>query len=120
MRDKCLHCIKKIVPYWSQLRADDPVYRLSMRYQGSPPPASIFPLLARWRSSLQQNQPPLLAQALRTEAQRCFRLARGIASFELADELEAIGLAFQSEAEEIEEQTAPTDEPFADELAAAE
>ena len=49
-----------------------------MRYQGSP--TSIFPLLARWRSSLPQGRPPIVADALRIEAQRCFRLARGIAS----------------------------------------
>ena len=90
-----------------------------MRYQGSP--TSIFPLFARWRSSLPQGQPPVLADALRVEAQRCFRLARGIASFELADELEAIGHAFESEARELESgQTAPAAEVFADELAAAD
>jgi hypothetical protein len=90
-----------------------------MRYQGSPP-SSIFPLFARWRSSLPQGQPPAMADALRVEAQRCFRLARGIASFELADELEAIGHAFESEAKEVESvQTTPAD-TFADELAAAD
>ena len=84
-------------------------------------PASIVPLLSRWRSSLPQQHPPLLAQSLRAEAQRCFRLARGIASFELADELEAIGRAFEGEAEELEElEPAPADEPFADERAAAD
>jgi hypothetical protein len=91
-----------------------------MRYQGSPP-NSIFPLLVRWRSSLPQHRSPLLADALRVEAQRCFRLARGIASFELADELEAIGHAFESEAVELESgQTTPAAAAFADELAAAE
>jgi hypothetical protein len=91
-----------------------------MRYQGSPP-NSIFPLLVRWRSSLPQHRPPVLADALRVEAQRCFRLARGIASFELADELEAIGQAFENEADELESgHTASTGEPFPDELAAAE
>ncbi|MBV9018481.1 MAG: hypothetical protein JO058_22760 [Alphaproteobacteria bacterium] len=91
-----------------------------MRHQS--PPASIYPLLARWRSSLLQSQAPLLAEALRAEAQRCFRLARGIASFELADELEAIGHAFQNEAEDLEtgETCSASDEPFADELAAAD
>jgi hypothetical protein len=39
---------------------------------------------------------------LRGEAERCFRLAQGIASFELADELETIGRAFEREAEELE------------------
>ena len=91
-----------------------------MRYQG-PPSNSIFPLLVRWRSSLPQHRPPVLADALRVEAQRCFRLARGIASFELADELEAIGQAFESEADELESRyTASAGEPFRDELAAAE
>ena len=91
-----------------------------MRYQGSPS-NSIFPLLARWRSSLPQHQPPVLADALRVEAQRCFRLARGIASFELADELEAIGQAFECEADELESRhTASADDAFQDELAAAE
>ena len=91
-----------------------------MRSQGSPP-VSIYPLMARWRSSLPQHQSPVLADALRVEAQRCFRLARGIASFELADELEAIGHAFESEAEELETtRAARLNEPFADELAAAD
>jgi len=74
-----------------------------MRYPEAEP-SSISPLLTRWRSSLDE-EPPRLANALRSEAQRCFRLARGIASFELADELEAIGRAFESEAKELE--TAP-------------
>jgi hypothetical protein len=91
-----------------------------MRHQ-SPPP-SIYPLLVRWRSSLPQSQGPLLAQTLRVEAQRCFRLAQGFASFELADELEAIGHAFQNEAEDLEaaETHSASDEPFPDELAAAD
>ena len=56
------------------------------------------------------------------EAQRCFRLARGIASFELADELEAIGHAFQNEAEDLEaaESGSASGEPFPDELVAAD
>jgi len=91
-----------------------------MRYHGSPP-TSIFPLLARWRSSLPQYQPPVMADTLRVEAQRCFRLARGIASFELADELEAIGHAFESEAKELEcRPAARVEDAFPDELAAAD
>jgi len=39
------------------------------------------------------------ARALRIEAERCFRLAQGVGSFELADELEALGRAFEAEAE---------------------
>src|SRR5438128_642682 len=53
-----------------------------MRYVG-PALSSIIPLFARWRSSLDE-EPPRLADALRSEAERCFRLAQGIASFELA------------------------------------
>jgi len=78
------------------------------------------PLLTRWRSSL---TPEALADALRGEAERCFRLAQGIASFELADELEAIGRTFESEAEELEAPPQPRwqrDDPLADHLAAAE
>jgi len=71
-------------------------------------PSSVIPLLTRWCSSLDE-EPPRFADALRSEAERCFRLAQGIASFELADELEAIGRVleaigrvFESEAEEFE------------------
>src|SRR5712675_3733604 len=85
----------------------------TMMHQGSTVPASILPLLARWRLSLPEQRPALLAQALRVEAQRCFRLARGIVSFELADELEAIGRAFKSETEQLESRpTASASEPF--------
>ncbi len=65
-------------------------------------PSSVIPLLTRWCSSLDE-EPPRFADALHSEAERCFRLAQGIASFELADELEAIGRAFESEAEELED-----------------
>jgi hypothetical protein len=64
-------------------------------------PPKPFPLLTPSRSSLGAG-PPRLPDALRGEAERCFRLAQGIASFELADELETIGRAFESEAEELE------------------
>jgi hypothetical protein len=66
----------------------------------APKSPSILQLLTRWRSSL-EAEPRGLADALRGEAERCFRLAQGIASFELADELEAIGRAFESD-EELE------------------
>ena len=91
-----------------------------MRYPEAEP-SSIFPLLVRWRSSLDE-EPPRLAIALRGEAQRCFRLARGIASFELADELVSIGRAFESEADELEAAIAPDWPPIRvpEELIAAE
>ena len=93
----------------------------SMMHQGSTVPASILSLLARWRLSVPEQRPALLAQALRVEAQRCFRLARGVVSFELADELEAIGRAFESEAGELESRHIPAgNEPLADGLAAAD
>ena len=39
---------------------------------------------------------------LRAEAARCFQLARGPASLRLADELDALGRAFEQEAREVE------------------
>ena len=39
---------------------------------------------------------------LRAESARCFRLASGPASLRLADELEALGRAFEQEAREVE------------------
>ena len=39
---------------------------------------------------------------LRAEAARCFRLAKGPASLRLADELDALGRAFEQEAREVE------------------
>ena len=45
--------------------------------------------------------PSQQAYSLRIEAERCFRLAQGIANVELADELEALGRAFESEAEQL-------------------
>ena len=42
------------------------------------------------------------ALSLRAEAARCFRLARGPASLRLADELDALGRAFEQEAREVE------------------
>ena len=84
-------------------------------------PSSVIPLLTRWCSSLDE-EPPRFADALRSEAERCFRLAQGIASFELADELEAIGRAFESEADEVETAMLPAWPPLGvpEELIAAE
>lgn len=38
------------------------------------------------------------ARLLRSDAARCFRLAQGIVGYELAEELEALGRAFEIEA----------------------
>jgi len=45
---------------------------------------------------------PTEAERLRSEAERCFRLAHGTAGASLADELEAIGQALEREAELLE------------------
>ena len=44
------------------------------------------------------------AMYLHVQAERCFRLARGPAGPRLADELEALGCAFEREASELESQ----------------
>jgi hypothetical protein len=62
--------------------------------------ASIILLMTRWRSLIDQGQPCRITE-LRIEAQRCFRLAQSIASFELAEELEAIGCSLELEAKEL-------------------
>jgi hypothetical protein len=41
------------------------------------------------------------ARALRIDAERCFRLAQGIANYRLAEELEALGREFEIEAAEV-------------------
>ena len=41
------------------------------------------------------------ARALRIDAERCFRLAQGIANYRLAEELEALGRKFETEAAEL-------------------
>jgi hypothetical protein len=64
-------------------------------------PSSVVPLLTRRPSAL-DGEPSRSSDALRGEAERCFRLAQGIASFELADELEDIGRALEREAEEVD------------------
>ena len=62
--------------------------------------SSIRPLLDLWRP--QEADPSQRAQCMRSEAERCFRLAQGIASFKLAEELEEIGRALLHEAIELE------------------
>ena len=47
------------------------------------------------------------AQRLRLEAERCYRLAQGTANPTLSDELEAIGLEFEREAAELEDEVRP-------------
>jgi hypothetical protein len=42
------------------------------------------------------------ATYLHIQAERCFRLARGSAAPRLAEELEALGRAFEEEAREVE------------------
>lgn len=60
--------------------------------------ASAIVLLTRWRSLCAD---PRLRRELELEAQRCFRLAQSATSFELAEELAAIGGDFKKEAEDM-------------------
>jgi hypothetical protein len=62
--------------------------------------ASVILLMTRWRALIDRG-PPRQITELRVEAQRCFRLAQSIASFELAEELEAIGCSLELEAKEL-------------------
>lgn len=66
-----------------------------MQYPQSLLPALSYPGVVQ--------APAQRARALRIDAARCFRLARGMASIELSDELEALGRAFEVEAEELAE-----------------
>ena len=61
--------------------------------------ASNMPLLTGWRSLGGGNRRHI--KALRTDAQRCFRLAQSTVSCELANEIEAIGRDFDREAERL-------------------
>ena len=47
------------------------------------------------------------AEQLRIDAERCFRLAQGIADAKVCDELEEIGREFEREAEELESDAVP-------------
>jgi hypothetical protein len=62
--------------------------------------ASIILLLTRWRSLVAEDSPHRVKE-LRIDAQRCFRLAQSTASFELAEELEAVGRDFEREARDL-------------------
>jgi hypothetical protein len=62
--------------------------------------ASIILLMTRWRSLLDQG-PPWRITELSVEAQRCFRLAQSIVSFDVAEELESIGRSLELEAKEL-------------------
>jgi hypothetical protein len=57
-------------------------------------------ITGRQEASAAEGRPN--SHQLRITAARCFRLAQGPASRRLADELEAIGRAFEQEAQTIE------------------
>ena len=59
--------------------------------------ASTMLLLSRWRFLIAEDQRHRVKR-LRADAERCFQLAHGGASAELAAELEAIGRDFEREA----------------------
>jgi hypothetical protein len=62
--------------------------------------ASTILLLTRWRSLVAED-PLHRVKELHVDAQRCRRLAQSIASFELAEELEAISRDFEREAQDL-------------------
>src|ERR1700675_5033171 len=62
--------------------------------------ASVILLMPRCGVLIDRG-PPRRSTELRVEAPRCFRLAQSIASFELAEELEAIGCSLELEAKEL-------------------
>jgi hypothetical protein len=62
--------------------------------------ASTILLLTRWRLLVAED-PLHRVKELHVDAQRCRRLAQSIASFELAEELEAIGRDFEREAQDL-------------------
>ena len=59
--------------------------------------ASIILLLTRWRLLVAPHR----VKELRIDAQRCFRLAQSAASFDLVEELEAVGRDFEKEAQDL-------------------
>jgi hypothetical protein len=67
-----------------------------MRLPGAPPRFS-FDVSAREQCVIGDERLQQ-ARALRIDAARCFRLAQGIAGYELAEELEALGRALEIEA----------------------
>ena len=92
-----------------------------MMFPGSSSAFALLPLTAR-RYARAEEDKSRRARALQIEAERCFRLALGSGSLELADELEALGRAFEAEAEELAAgmQPAPRFWRAIGELAAAE
>ena len=70
-----------------------------MKFPGSLPLAVSLVPYARF--AMVVEEPSRRARALRVEAERCFRLAQGMVTYELADELEALGRVFESEAEQL-------------------
>lgn len=49
-----------------------------------------------------REMPMTQAEQLRIDAERCFRLAQGIAEAKVCDELEKMGREFEREAEQLE------------------
>jgi hypothetical protein len=75
-----------------------------MMFSGSLSPSALLPPTGhRFARADDRSQQ---ARALQIEAERCFRLAQGAGSLELADELEALGRVFEAEAEELAAGTA--------------
>jgi hypothetical protein len=60
--------------------------------------------LSRGADAIQDIQAGTIRR-LRVDAERCFRLAHGVAAWRLADELEAMGHALQRQAQDLERQS---------------
>jgi hypothetical protein len=65
------------------------------------------PLFQSGRAVVAADERLHRARALRIDAERCFRLAQGIANYRLAEELEALGREFEIEAAELSAERYP-------------
>lgn len=76
--------------------------RLADPRQRPRPPPAIIDLTPERPPSLPAAEQGVGPEDLRASAETCFRLAQGAVSLSLAEELEALGRAFEREAEELE------------------
>jgi len=76
--------------------------RLADPRQRPRPPPAVKDLTPERPASLPATEQGVGPEDLRASAETCFRLAQGAVSLSLAEELEALGRAFEREAEELE------------------
>jgi hypothetical protein len=72
----------------------------ALRPRPLPPPGRVQRLIERWHGPRPRRG--LTPAELRADAERCFRLAQGAVSADLARELEALGQALEREAHELD------------------